>query len=141
MQINRLFQIIYILLENKVVTAKALAERFNVSVRTIYRDIENLSSVGVPVYMSKGKGGGISILPDFVLNKALLTQEEKQDILSSIRAVSAVSLNNGETLKTLSVFRSVRANSPLCDRCVDKRVALAAVSAFSLQGKRQILYT
>ena len=58
MQINRIFQIIYILLENKVVTAGELAERLNVSVRTIYRDIENLSSVGVPVYMSKGKGGG-----------------------------------------------------------------------------------
>ena len=93
MQINRLFQIIYILLENKLVTAGELAERLNVSVRTIYRDIENLSSAGIPVYMSKGKGGGISILPDFILNKALLTQEEKQDILSSIRAVGAVSLN------------------------------------------------
>ena len=69
MQINRLFQIIYILLENKLVTAGELAERLNVSVRTIYRDIENLSSAGIPVYMSKGKGGGISILPDFIFNK------------------------------------------------------------------------
>lgn len=107
MQINRLFQIIYILLENNVVTAGELAERFNVSVRTIYRDIENLSSAGIPVYMSKGKGGGISILPDFILNKALLTQEEKQDILSSIRAVCAVSLNNDEPLKTLNKLNNI----------------------------------
>lgn len=107
MQINRLFQIIYILLENKVVTAGELAERFNVSVRTIYRDIENLSSVGVPVYMSKGKGGGISILPNFILNKALLTQEEKQDILSSIRAVCAVSLSNDDSLKTLNKLNNI----------------------------------
>ena len=62
MQVNRLFEIIYILLENKVVTAKNLAERFEVSQRTIYRDIETLSTAGIPVYMSKGKGGGISIL-------------------------------------------------------------------------------
>lgn len=107
MQINRLFQIIYILLENKVVTAGVLAERFNVSVRTIYRDIENLSSVGVPVYMTKGKGGGISILPHFILNKALLTQEEKQDILSSIKAVCAVSLNNDEPVKTLNKLKNI----------------------------------
>ncbi len=107
MQINRLFQIIYILLENKLVTAGELAERLNVSVRTIYRDIENLSSAGIPVYMSKGKGGGISILPDFILNKALLTQEEKQDILSSIRAVGAVSLNKDETFKTLNKLNNI----------------------------------
>ena len=69
MQINRLFEIIYILLENKIVTAKYLAERFETSTRTIYRDIEMLSSSGIPVYMQKGKNGGISLLPDFILNK------------------------------------------------------------------------
>ena len=107
MQVNRLFQIIYILLENKQVTARELAERLNVSVRTVYRDIENLSSAGIPVYMSKGKGGGISILPDFILNKALLTEEEKQDILSSIRAVCAVSLNKDESSKTLDKLNNI----------------------------------
>lgn len=71
MQINRLFEIVYILLDKKAVTSKELAERFEVSTRTIFRDIETLSSAGIPVYMSKGKGGGISLLPDFVLNKAV----------------------------------------------------------------------
>uniref|UniRef100_UPI003216800F helix-turn-helix transcriptional regulator n=1 Tax=Clostridium sp. UBA5119 TaxID=1946366 RepID=UPI003216800F len=60
MQINRMFEIIYILLDKKTVTAKELAEKFEVSSRTIYRDIETLSSAGIPVYMSKGRGGGIS---------------------------------------------------------------------------------
>lgn len=90
MQVNRLFQIIYILLENKVVTSKELAEKFEVSQRTIYRDIETLSGAGIPIYMSKGKGGGISILPDFILNKAVLTEEEKLEILSSLTAFNAV---------------------------------------------------
>ena len=96
MQVNRLFEIIYILLDKKVVTAKELAERFEVSQRTIYRDIETLSTAGIPVYMSKGKGGGISILPEFVLNKAVLTEEEKLEILSSIKAVNAVSFNDSD---------------------------------------------
>lgn len=93
MQINRLFEIIYILLDKKTVTSKVLAERFEVSVRTIYRDIDTLSSAGVPVYMTKGKGGGISLLPDFVLNKTVLTDDEKNDILSSLKAVSAINFN------------------------------------------------
>lgn len=77
MQINRLFEIVYILLDKKIVTSKELAELFEVSSRTIYRDIETLSSAGIPIYMSKGKGGGISLLPGFVLNKAVITDEEK----------------------------------------------------------------
>jgi predicted DNA-binding transcriptional regulator YafY len=103
MQINRLFEILYILLDKKTVTSKSLAEHFEVSQRTIYRDIETLSSAGIPVYMSKGKGGGISLLPDFILNKAVITDEEKEDILSSLKAVNAVNPSKTDTaLKKLS---------------------------------------
>lgn len=103
MQINRLFEIVYILLDKKTATSKELAERFEVSQRTIYRDIETLSSAGIPVYMIKGKGGGISLLPNFVLNKAVITDEEKDDILSSLKAVNAVNLSKTDTaLKKLS---------------------------------------
>ncbi len=68
MQINRLFEIVYILLHKKSVTAKELAERFEVSVRTIYRDIDTLSSAGIPIYASQGKGGGISLMDEYVLD-------------------------------------------------------------------------
>ncbi|BAE82545.1 helix-turn-helix transcriptional regulator [Desulfitobacterium hafniense] len=97
MQINRLFEIIYILLENRTVTAAELAKRFEVSARTIYRDVEILAQGGMPIYMSKGKGGGISLLPDFILNKAVLTEEEKSEILSSLQAFNAVNLSKSET--------------------------------------------
>lgn len=103
MQINRLFEIIYILLEKGTVTAAALAERFEVSQRTIYRDIEALSAAGIPVYMSKGRGGGISFLPDFVLDKAVLTEREKTDVLSAMKAVRAVDItDDGTALDKLS---------------------------------------
>lgn len=105
MQINRLFQIVYILLDKKTVTAKELAGRFEVSTRTIYRDVETLSVAGIPVYMSKGKGGGVSLLPDFVLNKAVLTDEEKNDILSSLKAVNAI--NFSETDNALKKLGSL----------------------------------
>lgn len=90
MQINRLFEIVYILLEKKTVTARELSQHFELSTRTIYRYIELLSGAGIPIFMSKGKGGGISILPGYVLNKTYLTENEKIDILSSLRAVTAV---------------------------------------------------
>ena len=68
MKINRLTEIVIILLNKKIVTAKELAERFEVSTRTIYRDIEELSLSGIPVYMSKGKNGGISLVEEYSIN-------------------------------------------------------------------------
>lgn len=102
---NRLFEIIYILLDKKNVKAKDLAEHFEVSQRTIYRDIEALSEAGVPIYMTKGKGGGISLLSDFILNKAVLSQEEKKEILAAMQGLNAVNENefNG-ALSKLSSF-------------------------------------
>lgn len=102
---NRLFGIIYTLLDKKNVTAKELAEHFEVSQRTIYRDIEDLSQAGVPIYMTKGKGGGISLLSDFILNKAILSQEEKKEILAAMQGLNAVNKSefNG-VLSKLSSF-------------------------------------
>lgn len=105
MQINRLFEIIYILLDKKRVTAQELAEHFEVSPRTIYRDIEILSGAGVPVYMSKGKGGGVSLLSEFVLNKAVITEAEKEEILSSLKAMGTVGF--GEEVAALRKLESL----------------------------------
>ena len=87
MQINRLFEIIYILLSKKFTTAKELAERFEVSVRTIYRDIDTLSSAGIPIYASQGKGGGISLLDDYVLDKSVLSEREQNEILYALQSL------------------------------------------------------
>lgn len=103
MQINRLFEIIYLLLNKSVITAKELSMHFEVSTRTIYRDIEKLSGAGIPVYMTKGNGGGISLLPEFVLNKAVLTDSEKTNILSALHAIEAVNLQDTDNaIKKLS---------------------------------------
>lgn len=85
--INRLFGIMYVLLNKGTVTAKELAEQFEVSVRTIYRDIEVISQAGIPVYARKGKNGGICLMEQFVLNKMLITKEEQQQILAALLSV------------------------------------------------------
>ncbi len=88
-QLSRLFEIVYLLLNRKRLTAGELAERFEVSVRTIYRDIDTLSAAGVPVYATQGAGGGIHINDSYVLNKSALTAEEQQQILMALQSLSA----------------------------------------------------
>ena len=105
MQINRLFEIIYILLSKKSITAKELAERFEVSVRTIYRDIDTLSSAGIPIYASQGKGGGISLLEDYVLDKSILTEKEQNEILYALQSLAITQAP--ETDKVLAKLSSL----------------------------------
>ncbi|MGB8452142.1 MAG: HTH domain-containing protein [Anaerocolumna sp.] len=89
MQVNRLFEIVYILLNKNYTTAKELAEHFEVSVRTIYRDIDILCQSGIPIYTSKGKGGGIGLLDNFVLNKSVLSKMEQEGIISALQGLNA----------------------------------------------------
>lgn len=103
MQINRLFEIVYILLDKKTITAKELSEHFEVSVRTIYRDIDILSVAGIPIYTSKGKGGGISLIDNFVFNKSMLSEKEQKEILMSLESLNAMKFLDVEpVLKKLS---------------------------------------
>lgn len=85
MQINRIFGITYLLLNHEHMTAKMLSEKFNVSIRTIYRDIDKMSQLGIPIYTERGKRGGVSLLSDFVLSKVLLDTDERKSNLYSIR--------------------------------------------------------
>ncbi len=103
--INRLLGIMYTLLNRETVTAATLAERFEVSVRTIYRDIEVLSQAGIPVYARKGKNGGICLMEQFVLNKMLITKEEQQQILSALLSVEETTASEEkEILQKLGNF-------------------------------------
>lgn len=80
----------YLLLSRRSMTAKEFAERFEVSERTVYRDVDALSSAGIPVYTAKGKGGGIRLLDNFVLDRSVLSEAEQGEILSALRGLSAV---------------------------------------------------
>lgn len=105
MKIDRLFQIVYILLEKKNVTAKMLSEHFEVSQRTIYRDIDILSQCGVPLYTTKGKGGGIALLENFILDKSTMTEQEQNQILMALQSLPKGGKEDiGQTLKKYSSF-------------------------------------
>lgn len=102
---SRLFEIIYILLGKGTATARELAERFEVSPRTIYRDIDALSLAGVPVYAKKGKNGGISLLEGYTLDKALLSDAERDDIMMGLQTLKATGYPDGALEKLGALFR------------------------------------
>lgn len=105
MQESRLFQIVYYLLDKGQATAPELAERFEVSVRTIYRDIDALSGAGIPVYAEAGRNGGIRLMHDFVLDQAVLSEEEKQEILTALQSINITQgIGESQTLQKLSAM-------------------------------------
>jgi predicted DNA-binding transcriptional regulator YafY len=89
MKINRLLEITILLINRGTITAKELADRFEVSTRTIYRDIDVLSGTGVPVYTNKGSKGGICLLEDYALNKAIFNDNESDSLMLALKTLQA----------------------------------------------------
>lgn len=87
---SRLFKILYYLLKNGTTSVKELAEIFEVSTRTIHRDIDSLSSSGVPICTSRGRHGGVYIMDNFILDKSVFSSEEKEQILTAINDFSFI---------------------------------------------------
>nr|WP_283808392.1 YafY family protein [Geovibrio thiophilus] len=102
-----MLEIIIILLNKKTITAGELAERFGVSRRTIHRDMDILSSVGVPVFAEKGSGGGFSIMEEYTLSRAVFSQAERNGLLNALGALKAAQYPETERLieKLGAVFR------------------------------------
>ncbi len=102
MSANRLFQILYLLLERGRMTAEDLAVRLEVSVRTIYRDIDTLSAAGIPIFTAQGKGGGVSLMDGYVLNRAAFTEEEQCQLLTALQSLPGQ--ESGAALSKLSAL-------------------------------------
>ncbi len=94
MKIERLIGILSELLQKDMVTAPELARRFEVSRRTIGRDIEDLCRAGIPVSTRQGIGGGISIMEGYRVDRTLLTSRDMQMILAGLRSLDSVSGNH-----------------------------------------------
>lgn len=112
MQESRLFQILYYLLDHGRATAPELAEKFEVSIRTVYRDVDALSGAGIPVYAEPGRNGGIRLMDGFVLDKTVLSGEEKQEILTALQSIDTLRhMTGGRTLQKLSAVFHLHSES------------------------------
>ena len=91
MKIDRMIGILAILLQQEKVTAPYLAEKFEVSRRTISRDVEELCRAGIPLRTRQGANGGISIMEGYKIDSTLLTRSDMQAILEGLRSLDSVS--------------------------------------------------
>jgi len=95
---------VYILLDHDRITAEELSKRLAVSVRTIYRYIDTLSTAGIPIYVVKGRNGGVSLLPEFKISKALVNEGEQIDILTSLKNMRDFDVQDDQALDKLSAI-------------------------------------
>ena len=91
MKIDRLIGILSVLLQREQVTAFELAEKFEVSHRTILRDMDALCCAGIPIVTEKGRNGGIRIMEGYKLDKTVLLQSEMQAILAGLQSLDSIS--------------------------------------------------
>lgn len=91
MKIDRLIGIITTLQQQKFVTAPYLAEKFEVSRRTINRDIEDICKAGIPIVTTQGANGGISIMEGFALDTTVFTEQELSAIFAGLKSLDSVS--------------------------------------------------
>lgn len=108
MKLDRLIGILSVLLQRDVVTAPALAEQFEVSRRTIHRDIETLCQAGIPIVTRQGAGGGISIMDNYRIDRTILTHGEMRDILAGLRSLDSINGTNryGQLMEKLQAGSS-----------------------------------
>lgn len=108
MKIDRQMGILSILLQKDMVTVPYLAEQFEVSKRTISRDIEDLCKAGIPIVTKQGINGGISIMEPYKMDRTLFTNSEMQDILAGLRSLDSVNGTNryGRLMEKLSAGSS-----------------------------------
>ena len=102
MKNDRLFEILLYLIEKRDTTAAELAEKFNVSIRTIYRDIDSLTIANIPIYTTAGNQGGIHLMENYILNKTHFTSDERENIILALKTIQSIPYTSAE-----SVFKKI----------------------------------
>jgi predicted DNA-binding transcriptional regulator YafY len=95
LKIDRLLSIIMVLIEQNKISASKLAEMFEVTPRTIYRDIETIQAAGVPIVTYTGTNGGIGILENYKIDKKFFTKEDMITIMTGLGSISSSVTNSG----------------------------------------------
>ncbi|MHB1404455.1 MAG: helix-turn-helix transcriptional regulator [Desulfitobacteriaceae bacterium] len=112
MKIERLIAIIMLLLEREVIPTSELAEKLEVSRRTIFRDIDTLNMAGLPIVMTRGSAGGVSLMKSYKVDKKLFTPKDVQSLLTSLESYYQL-LGNNEIANTLTKLQSMKEGNNL----------------------------
>jgi predicted DNA-binding transcriptional regulator YafY len=106
LKIDRLISIIMILLERKKISAVKLAEMFEVTPRTIYRDIETINLAGIPIITYPGINGGVGIMEEYKIDKKLFTTSDIATLLMGLGSISNA-MSNDEIINTLAKVKGL----------------------------------
>lgn len=108
MKIDRLLSIIFILLKNKRITAKELSDKFEVSERTIYRDLNTLDIAGIPIISFQGKDGGYGIVESYRINESFFKKEEASTVVDILKSLSNIfeEINIDNIINNASIIES-----------------------------------
>ncbi|QGU95382.1 WYL domain-containing protein [Clostridium bovifaecis] len=106
MRIDRLISIIMVLLQRKKISATKLAEMFEVTPRTIYRDIETINSAGIPIITYPGINGGIGIMEEYKIDKKLFTNSDIAALLMGLGSISST-MTNDEIINALAKVKGL----------------------------------
>lgn len=112
MKLDRLVSILVMLLRKERVQAKELAEMFDVSVRTILRDVDAINMAGIPIVTYQGVNGGIGIAEGYRLDKSVLTGDDMAAILTTLRGVAKTLPDSRHTV-IMEKFKNTLSNSQL----------------------------
>ncbi|SDM74959.1 helix-turn-helix transcriptional regulator [Acetanaerobacterium elongatum] len=137
MKIDRLLGILSILSKKPKVKAKDLAERFEVSIRTIYRDVEVICQAGIPLVTSPGGDGGISIAEGFTLGKDVLTRNDLESIILGLKSLESVT--QGTQIRSLLTRLAPEPESSIIPAGSDVVIDLASFYRSSLAPKISLL--
>jgi len=109
MKIERLISMIYMLLNHEVVSASELAAKYQVSQRTIYRDIDTICAAGIPVVSYQGVNGGYGIMETYKMDKSLLNSFDIETILTMLKGLSDVFVDE-QTMETARKLQTIQPN-------------------------------
>ncbi|CUL47560.1 YafY family transcriptional regulator [Listeria monocytogenes] len=105
MKVDRLMSIVLILLDKERISAQELADRFEVSLRTIYRDIDAIDLAGVPIRSTPGVGGGFEIMPDYKMDSKVFSTADLSAILMGLSSLSNM-VRGDELINALAKIKS-----------------------------------
>ncbi|RIX52487.1 YafY family transcriptional regulator [Paenibacillus nanensis] len=118
MKIERLISMIYMLLNNEVVSASDLAAKYQVSQRTIYRDIDTICAAGIPVVSYQGVNGGYGIMETYKMDKSLLNAFDIETILTMLKGLSGVFVDE-QTMETVRKLQTIQPEGPQAGMALD----------------------
>lgn len=118
MKLERLISMIYMLLNNEVVSASALAEKYDVSQRTIYRDIDAICAAGIPVVSYQGVNGGYGIIESYKMDKSLLGSYDVGSLISILHSMSTV-FDDERAMETVRKLQTIQKDNHPANMSMD----------------------